>query len=269
MPPGPFRQGAGSPALACPSASAARENARRVLGDRQRLEVLLGDLGARVRRGPGAREDRPLCHPSGLPEIDALLGGGFPAGRLSEIAGPLSSGRMSLALALLARLTRTGELVAVVDQSDAFDPSSAQAAGVELGRVLWARASDWRGALRCSERLLETEGFALVLLDLSAAQAPATPRSGRRPAPPAAPVAQAIWLRLARLAAGSGTALLLLSGQRLAGSQAEVALEMQPARPCFRGRPALLEEVEARARLVRHRSAMAGGEARLRLGALF
>jgi len=206
-----------------------------------------------------------------LPAVDALLGGGFPAGRLSEITGPLSSGRTSLALALLAGLTRAGELVAVVDRAAAFAPPSARAAGVDLERVLWARAGEWREALRCSERLLETEGFALVLLDLSAPDS--SPFGSRRGdagprTPPAPPVARAAWLRLARLAAGTGTALVVLSGQRLAGSQAEVVLEMQPARPRFQGQPALLEEVETRAVLVRHRAGPAGGEARLRLAAL-
>jgi recombination protein RecA len=104
--------------------------------------------------------------PTGIPDLDRLLEGGFPHGRLSEIAGPLSSGRTSLALCLLARATRAGEMVAVVDAADAFDPASAQAAGARLDRVLWARAPGWREALRSAERLLEAHGFALVLLDL-------------------------------------------------------------------------------------------------------
>jgi hypothetical protein len=271
MLPGPFRQGAGSPVLACPNASAARANARRVLGsDRQQLESLLGDLGGRVQRGVGAREQGLRRHPSGLQAIDGLLGGGFPAGRLSEITGPLCSGRTSLALSLLAGLTRAGELVAVVDRPDAFDPPSARAAGVDLDRVLWARAGESREALRCSERLLETEGFALVLLDLSLPDpgpSGSRRRDGRPQAAPAAFIARAVWIRLARLAAGTGTALVVLSGQRLAGTQAETVLEMQPARPRFQGRPALLEEVETRAVLVRQRAGPAGGEARLRLSA--
>jgi hypothetical protein len=131
----------------------------------RRLDALLRDLGPQLRRG--GRPTEPLSRfPTGIPDLDRLLEGGFPHGRLSEIAGPLSSGRTSLALCLLARATRAGEMVAVVDAADAFDPASAQAAGAQLDRVLWARAAGWREALRSTERLLEAHGFALVLLDL-------------------------------------------------------------------------------------------------------
>jgi hypothetical protein len=60
---------------------------------------------------------------------------------------------------------------------------------------------------------------------------------------------------------------VLLSTKRLAGSRAEIALEMQPARAHFTGTPALLEELETRAVLVRHRSASQLRCARLRLEA--
>jgi RecA/RadA recombinase len=116
----------------------------------------------------GAEPGEPLTRlPSGLADIDALLDGGFPCGRLSEIAGPPSSGRTSIALALLARTTtEAGELAAVVDRADAFDPASAEAAGVDLERLLWAQVGEWKEALRCAERLIETEGIPLVVLDL-------------------------------------------------------------------------------------------------------
>src|SRR5512142_2782397 len=69
----------------------------------------------------------------------AELTGGLPRGALSEICGPASSGRTSLLLAALAARTAAGEACALVDVSDSFDPVSAQAAGVDLRRVLWVR----------------------------------------------------------------------------------------------------------------------------------
>ena len=57
------------------------------------------------------------------------------------------------------------------------------------------------------------------------------------------------------MAAGTRSALILLSHERLAGPQAEVTLALQPARAHFTGTPLLLEELEARALLVRHRAA--------------
>jgi hypothetical protein len=137
----------------------------------------------------------------------------------------------------------------VVDQTDAFDPPSAERAGVDLKRVLWVRALMWREALRCTERLLKTDGFPLVVLDLGQRERTTT----------------ATWVQLARLTAGTQTAVVLLSAERLAGSCAEIALEMQPVRARFTGTPTLLEELEARAVLVRHRTSPADREASLRL----
>ena len=78
---------------------------------------------------------------SGIPALDALTGG-LPRGCLTEICGPASSGRTTLLLAALAAATQRGEFCAVVDASDALDPDSAVAAGVELDRLLWVRCGD-------------------------------------------------------------------------------------------------------------------------------
>jgi len=78
---------------------------------------------------------------SGAPAIDTLTGG-LPRGCLTEICGPASSGRTTLLLAALAAATRRGEFCAVVDASDALDPHSAAAAGVELERLLWVRCGE-------------------------------------------------------------------------------------------------------------------------------
>src|SRR5215510_11635344 len=71
---------------------------------------------------------------------DSLLDA-FPAGLLSEIVGPWSSGGTSLLLALIARITTSGHHAALVDGADAFDPASAMAAGVDLARILWVKCA--------------------------------------------------------------------------------------------------------------------------------
>src|SRR5262245_14789916 len=81
----------------------------------EKLARLLRDLGSEVRRGGSDPRDARADLASGIPALDALLGGGLVRGQLSELYGPLSSGRTSLALALLARATELGEVVAVVD----------------------------------------------------------------------------------------------------------------------------------------------------------
>src|SRR5258708_39415386 len=69
--------------------------------------------------------------PSGVAELDVVLGGGFPRGSLVELCGPASSGRTSLAFSLLAQATERQEACAFVDVSDSLDPVSLAAAGVE------------------------------------------------------------------------------------------------------------------------------------------
>ncbi|HEY6386584.1 MAG TPA: hypothetical protein VIX91_12970 [Candidatus Acidoferrum sp.] len=80
--------------------------------------------------------------PSGVAELDAVLGGGFPRGSLVELCGPASSGRTSLAFSLLGQATERQEACAFVDVSDALDPLSLAAAGVELPRLLWIRCGE-------------------------------------------------------------------------------------------------------------------------------
>jgi len=219
-----------------------------------RVDALLRDLGSRLRRGSheAARQTSGgRRHPTGLADVDALLGGGFPAGRLCEIAGSLSSGRTSLALALLAQATRAGEWTAFVDVADAFDPSSAHAAGVALPHVLWVRPQDSRQAARACARLLELRGFALIALDL--------PPPRQLALPPAA------WQRLARAAAASGTSLIVLSEQRLTGTSSSLVLETRCARAQWSGMPALLEGLEIEAQVARMREGPARRIAAVRL----
>jgi len=78
---------------------------------------------------------------SGIAALDALTGG-LPHGCLTEICGPASSGRTTVLLSALAAATRRGEFCALVDASDALDPHSAAAAGVELKRLLWVRCGE-------------------------------------------------------------------------------------------------------------------------------
>ena len=81
----------------------------------------------------------PELLPTGIAEVDALLEGGLPLGGVTEVIGRASSGRSTLVLSLLAGITRQGATAAYVDVSDVFDPLSAAAMGIDLGRLLWVR----------------------------------------------------------------------------------------------------------------------------------
>lgn len=226
------------------------------------LRALLADLGPQLRRGRGLAEEVVgglACCPTGIPRLDAQLGGGFPRGRLSELCGAPSSGRTSLAMTLLVEALAGGALVAWIDPADAFDPASAAAAlavrrhadegdgDAALRRLLWVRARTELEAIRCCERILQTEGFALTLLDLAHSRS-AAPRGGP------GPIRDASWLRLARLAARQRSALVVLSNGSQTGSRAELVLEMRARSSRFAGPPKLLEALQTTAVLRRHRT---------------
>jgi recombination protein RecA len=93
---------------------------------------------------PASRLDvrpAPEMVSSGIPQLD-LLTGGLARGCLTEICGTASSGRTSVLLLALAKATQRGEVCALVDASDTFDPASAAAAGMEMSRLLWVRCGE-------------------------------------------------------------------------------------------------------------------------------
>ena len=71
--------------------------------------------------------------------LDRGLAGGLPRGQVSEVVGPASSGRTSVAWAALAAASRRGESIALIDTCDRFDPPTAQACGIDLSKLLWVR----------------------------------------------------------------------------------------------------------------------------------
>ncbi len=146
--------------------------------------------------------------PTGYPDLDAMLGGGLRRGHLSEIAGAPSTGRATLVASVLAAATARGEVAALVDTCDSFDPPTTASHGVDLTRVLWVRETgDASRALNAFSLILQAGGFGIVVLDLADAP-PATVR--RFP--------WTTWMRVARMVEGSDTAALLVASDRIARS---------------------------------------------------
>ena len=87
---------------------------------------------------PQAKMVRPVIE-TGIQSLDDLLRGGLPVGSVSELTGPECSGRTSIALSFLARITQADKVCAWIDASNAFDPASASAVGVNLKKLLWVR----------------------------------------------------------------------------------------------------------------------------------
>lgn len=170
----------------------------------------------------------------------------FPAGRLSEIVGPRSSGGSSLLLALIARATAAGGQVALVDCADAFDAASAMASGVELSRLLWVKCGgQLESALRATDLLARCPGFAVVALDLG--EGPLTRDHG---------VSSSLGLRLQRAVEGTSAILVLRVPHRLTGSAAALVVSLQRRRAQWVGesRPSRLAGLDSEARILRSRS---------------
>jgi hypothetical protein len=170
---------------------------------------------------------------SGIPEIDTLIEG-LPRGCLTEVCGRASSGRTSLLLAVIAATTRRQEICALVDTSDAFDPLSATAAGVDFKRLLWVRCGAFslrktavgsrnkksesavEQALRVTDLLLQSGGFGLVVIDL--ADVPF--KTARR-------IPLTSWFRFRRAVEHTPTVLLVFSQQSCARTCASLLLGLK------------------------------------------
>jgi hypothetical protein len=225
---------------------------------------------------------------SGIAAIDELTGG-LPRGCLTEICGPTSSGRTALLLAALSAATQRGESCALVDASDALDPQSAAAAGVQWERLLWIRCgesspqkhfstrqksdsqrNEGRNAenrleqvLRVTDLLLESGGFGVVALDLADLPSQAARR-----------IPLATWFRFRRAVEPTSTVLLTLEQQPIAGSCSSLVMKLQADRGCHLSKSPLafspgripipeishgpshaqlLEQIEIQAELIRSR----------------
>ena len=197
------------------------------------------------------RERLRLRLATGVAALDALLEGGWPQGKVSELLGTASLGRLAAAVATTAAATGRGEVTAWIDPDDAFDPASAAAAGVELERVLWVRPRGVGEAVRAAELVLATGGFTVVVLDLGAAAAGPREGAGR----------SALPLRLARAVERAGAVVLVLAQRPWAGALAgvTVALARGEARWGGEGGPRWLAGLAVQPQVERGRGRVAGG----------
>ncbi len=230
---------------------------------------------------PASRLDirpTPEMVSSGIPQLDSLTGG-LPRGCLTEICGMASSGRTSVLLLALAHATQRGEVCALVDTSDAFDPASAAAAGMEMSRLLWVRCisshnsyqgmpsgipqiaknkfgfSRWKSQLaqmlKVTDLLLQSNGFGMIALDL-----------GDVPVESARRIPLASWFRFRRAIEHTSTVLLVLEQQPIAGSCSSAVIKVSGFRSQISGNPTihselthseLLDQFEITAQLLRSR----------------
>ncbi len=111
--------------------------------------------------------------PTGSIALDVALGvGGLPRGRVTEIFGPESSGKSTLAMHVVAEAQRNGGICAYIDAEHAMDPVYARAIGVDVDELLISQPDTGEQALEITDMLVRSGALDVVVIDSVAALTP-------------------------------------------------------------------------------------------------
>ena len=111
--------------------------------------------------------------PTGALALDLALGiGGLPRGRVTEIFGPESSGKSTLAMHVVAEAQRNGGICAYIDAEHAMDPVYARAIGVDIDELLISQPDTGEQALEIADMLVRSAAIDVVVIDSVAALTP-------------------------------------------------------------------------------------------------
>ena len=156
--------------------------------------------------------------PSGSLALDLALGvGGIPRGRFTEIFGPESSGKTTLAQHIIAEAQKHGGIAAYIDAEHALDPPYAASCGVRLQDLLISQPDTGEQALEIAEALIRSGAVDVIVIDSVAALAPKAEIEGDMGEPHVGLQARLMSQALRKLAAAvgrSGTALVFLNQLR-------------------------------------------------------
>lgn len=128
--------------------------------------------GAIMRMGDTSREKIDAISTGSL-SLDMCLGiGGLPKGRITEIYGPESGGKTTLALHCVAEAQRAGGLALYVDAEHALDTEYARALGVDVDRLYISQPNNGEEALEIMDAIIRSGAVDIVVLDSVAALVP-------------------------------------------------------------------------------------------------
>lgn len=128
--------------------------------------------GSIMRLGAHEYEKIPVI-PTGALSIDIALGvGGLPKGRITEIYGPESSGKTTLALHAVAEAQKRGGTAAFIDAEHALDTNYAERLGVDVDNLLVSQPDFGEQALEIAEILIRSGGVDVIVIDSVAALVP-------------------------------------------------------------------------------------------------
>ncbi len=110
---------------------------------------------------------------TGALSLDLALGGnGVPKGRVTELFGPESSGKTTLALHTIANAQKEGGVAAFIDAEHAFDTTWAKKLGVDVSSLLVSQPSTGEEALEIAEMLVRSNSVDIIVVDSVAALTP-------------------------------------------------------------------------------------------------
>ena len=113
-----------------------------------------------MRLGSHEAEEVPAI-PTGALSLDIAVGvGGIPVGRVTEIYGPESSGKTTLALHVIAEAQKRGGTAAFIDAEHAMDVSYASRLGVDVDNLLVSQPDYGEQALEIAEVLIRSNAVA-------------------------------------------------------------------------------------------------------------
>ena len=128
--------------------------------------------GAVMRLNDAAHQTIPAI-PTGSIGLDLALGiGGIPIGRVTEIFGPESSGKTTLALHIIAEAQKRGGVAAFIDAEHALDVNYARRLGVKTEELLISQPDYGEQALEIADLLVRSGGVDVVIVDSVAALIP-------------------------------------------------------------------------------------------------
>jgi len=129
--------------------------------------------GAVMRLGDKPERTDVDVIPTGALSLDIALGvGGIPRGRITEIYGPESSGKTTLALHIIAQAQKEGGFAAFIDAEHALDPVYAKKLGVNVDDLFISQPDTGEQALEIAENLVRSGAVDIVVIDSVAALVP-------------------------------------------------------------------------------------------------
>ena len=147
-------------------------------GKSKALDIAVGQLKKRYGEGSIMKMGDSLQFnvqviPTGSLALDAALGtGGIPRGRITEIFGPESSGKSTLAYHIVAQAQAAGGAAAYIDTEHALDPGYAAKCGVDVDNLYISQPDTGEQALEIAEALVRSGGIDVLVIDSVAALVP-------------------------------------------------------------------------------------------------